>query len=634
MLLLAAAGLLVAGAVFNGGGSSDDTIVWIGGGAVVIAAALVAAAPRRPALSPSALVFLAFFAAFVLWNGISILWSIAPDRSWSYFNRGLTYLAFAVVGGFLASRGRRAVALLLAGVFGAAVLWALAGKVEPSLFDDGGRIARLRSPVEYWNALALLIAFALPLMLWIASDRRHARTLRAAGVTLLYAALVALPLTYSRAGIAVTVIAAAAWVALSRARLESLAALALATPTAAIVAGWAFSRPALVENAQPLTDRVHDGRWFGVLLVAVGALVWLAAFAALRIEARRPLSAERRTAALRWAGGAAAVLAAVAVVVFVARGDPQAWAREFKNPPSEQVPHDPSRLGTVSSSHRWTWWKEAWQAFEQEPLIGKGAASFELTHRLLRRDSLIVNEPHNVPLQLLSETGLVGAGFLAAAAIAALLGIAGTMRRVTTQDRDPAVALALIPAVYLLHSIVDYDWDFVAISAPVFLALGALLGTAPARSWARRPFLAAAAALVALATLASLAAPWQGERNVDAAYAAISNGDFEVAVEEADEARSLNPLALEPLFAGAAAETVRGNLRRARRLHVDAVELQPLNGDAWYALGAFELRALRNPCEAYDSLNRAYTLDRFGPAGEQGGLLDQARAVRNSGRCG
>ena len=66
---------------------------------------------------------------------------------------------------------------------------------------------------------------------------------------------------------------------------------------------------------------------------------------------------------------------------------------------------------------------------------------------------------------------------------------------------------------------------------------------------------------------------------------------------------------------------------------MDAVELQPENPETWYALGIFELQALRNPCAAYEFLNEAYTRD---PAGEQwieGGPLDVARDAVNRGAC-
>ena len=108
-----------------------------------------------------------------------------------------------------ADRMRRAV-LGLAALLGAVCVWSLAGKVLPWLYEDYGRIARLRAPVGYWNALALLGAIALPIGLWLA--RAAAR----AGTLLVYGWIVAIALTYSRGGVVVAVLVVVAWIVLSR----------------------------------------------------------------------------------------------------------------------------------------------------------------------------------------------------------------------------------------------------------------------------------------------------------------------------------------------------------------------------------------------------------------------------------
>jgi hypothetical protein len=103
----------------------------------------------------------------------------------SYLNRGGVYLAFALLGLAVAGTVRasaRVVAGGLAALLFGVVGWALLGKVFPSLFPDGARVARLRDPIGYWNALALACALALPLGLWAATRRSWRRELRAAGV--------------------------------------------------------------------------------------------------------------------------------------------------------------------------------------------------------------------------------------------------------------------------------------------------------------------------------------------------------------------------------------------------------------------------------------------------------------------
>src|ERR671936_166067 len=207
-LLLGAGGCLAAAAALFSAGSSDGRLVWLGLAALVLAAALgvgILAGLPRPAPGGEAVGALGLFTAFVCWNGLSVLWSIEPDRSWDYFNRGLVYLAFALVGvavGANVPRAPRFWAFVLSATIALALGWALLGKAVPAL-DSSGRIARLSSPIGYWNALALLFDLALPLALWLAARREHPHWLRAAGVVYVYALVVGLLLTYSRGGVAV-----------------------------------------------------------------------------------------------------------------------------------------------------------------------------------------------------------------------------------------------------------------------------------------------------------------------------------------------------------------------------------------------------------------------------------------------
>ena len=147
---------------------------------------------------------------------------------------------------------------------GLVLAWALLGKVIPSLFPDGARVARLRNPVGYWNSLALVAATAMPLGLWAASAPPHARR-RARRAPCSSTSPSSSSCSPTRAaGIAVAALAALAWLAVTRDRLEALVTLVLVTPVAALVALWAFSRPALTDDLQPYADRVNDGAWFGV----------------------------------------------------------------------------------------------------------------------------------------------------------------------------------------------------------------------------------------------------------------------------------------------------------------------------------------------------------------------------------
>jgi tetratricopeptide (TPR) repeat protein len=602
-----AAAALCFASLFLSGGSSQSRLFWIGTTAVLVAA--IGWALQPPALPRSALLFFAAFAAFVLWQAASIAWSIQPARSWDYANRSLVYLAFAAVGALLGGVTPRKLAYAAAALLGALFVWALAAKVIPPLYSDYGRLARLRYPLGYWNELALLAAASVPIGLWLV------RRVRLAAALLLYAALVVVVLTYSRVGIVLAVLAALVYLALDERRLEAIGVLAVAWIAGACVAGIGLLLPGVSDDGQSHSVRVHDGLLFGLALVVGAAVV----VAVLRYVVTRAVSAS----VVRAVAVALAVVVLAALVASVVRaGGPGGWVsdrwHEFSNPVSAQLGNQAGRVVSVSSSNRWRWWQEAWNAFADAPAQGTGAGTFELTDRIHRTSTLAVVEPHSTPLQFLSELGLIG--FLLYGAV--LVAIA----------RRTFLPLGLAIAVCVLHSFVDIDWDYIAVQGPLFLLVGALLAgpPTPRRGW----LIPAAAVVCALAAVYSLASPWLSDRRLNAALDAATSNNLIGAIDRAQSAHSFNPLAVEPLSVEAA---LISSLDRARalRLYRQARGLEPKNPDTWYQLGAFELRQLKQPRAAYRDLNHAYTLDRFlfGKGTAPGRDLDQARCEIDPATC-
>jgi O-Antigen ligase len=627
-LLLAAAGALLTFSLFFGGNVGDGRLFWIGIFAEAIAFGALAAAlagllplavPR-----PAGLAAFALLAAYVGWLGVTMIWSITPDRSWASLNRGAVYLAFAVLGLVVASCVRAparlvagGLAVLLFGVVG----WALLGKVFPSLFPDGGRIARLRNPIGYWNALALACALALPLGLWAATRREWRRPLRVLGVLLVYFAAIAIVLTFSRAGILVAAVGVVLWLVLVPAvRLESFGALVLAVVPAAAVAGWATTRAGLVDDGQSLAARKADGGWFALAVLLVASVVVLLALLADAADMRFANAEARHRWTQRIALGVGVLVVAGVISVSAASGGPGAWLREFRG--GGEVANS-GRLGSLSSNNRWEWWKEAWQVFEARPGGGKGAETFAIARLRVRKGSSVTNEPHNLALQALSETGIVGFLLGVGAVLAALWAGAGALRRLRGGEYAAGVALAIAVPVYLLHALADIDWDFVAVSAPVFFVGGLLIGAGgEVRTVRARPLAAAAVAGALLAAVYSLTAPWLAANRTSDAYAAASPS---AAASAARDASDLNPFAVEPIWALAAAYSFVGDGREALAQYARATRLQPENANTWVQLGEYEL-ARCDVFAAYRALNRAYTLDPFGPAGVPRGPLDRARA--------
>ena len=600
-----AAAALCFAALFLSAGSSQSRLFWIGTAAVLVAA--IGWALQPPTLPRPAAVFFIAFSVFVLWQAASIAWSIEPARSWDYANRSLVYLAFAAVGALLGGIAPRRLAYAAAALLGALFSWSLTAKVIPGLYSDYGRLARLRYPLGYWNELALLAAASVPIGLWLA------RRFRIAGGLLLYAALVVVVLTYSRVGIVLAILVALVYLFLDERRLESVGVLAVAWIVGACVAGGALLLPGVSDDGQSHSVRVHDGLLFGLALVLGGAVVAVV----LRYVVTRAVNAT----VVRIVAVVLAALVVAALVASVVRaGGPGSWAsdrwHEFSNPVSAQLSNAPGRVVSTSSSNRWRWWQEAWNAFTDHPAQGTGAGTFGLTDRIERNSPLAVVEPHSTPLQFLTELGLVG--FLLYGAV--LVAIA----------RRTFLPLGLAIAVCVLHSFVDIDWDYIAVQGPLFLLVGALIAGPPAmrRGW----LVPVVAAVCALAAVYSLASPWLSEQRLNSALDAAEQNNLLGALDRAKSAHSFNPLAVEPLWFEAALTLDKG---RALHLYRQARDLEPENPETWYQLGSFELHQLKQPRAAYRDLNHAYTLDNFlfGKGSTPGRDLDAARCQVDPSTC-
>ena len=632
-LLAGISAALVAAAVLFSNGSSDDPLIWIGGLAIAFAAAAAVStavgAVAVPELSALGVATVGCFAGLVVWQGFSLLWSIEADRTWNYVNRALVYLAFLLLGLAVGTmrRAPRFAAGWLAVVTAAAIGCALATKIFPTLSAQTERVARLSSPIGYWNVLALLTVFALPLALWIAAPRSRPDWLRAAAVVYLYAALVALALTFSRGGVAVGIATVAFWIAIGRPRLESAAALAIALVPTLVVCGWAFSRPGLTRDAQPRSLQVHDGRWFGLALVLGGVAAFAAAFFAARYENERPLTESWRRRLGRAAALAVVVAALIGVGALLAAGiTPSRVLHKFNEPTATSAGPGANNLTNLSSSSRWNWWQEAWKSWRAHPALGTGAGTFELTHRKLRVDGTVATEPHNLPLQFLSETGIVGFILFLGIALAGAGALLETLRRLEGEDRLAAAALVVALFAYVVHGVVDFDWDFVAVTGPAVLALGVLLAAgrpARVRLRARRGVLAVTAGALAAAALYSLASPWLAARRVDDAYSALGRNDPAGAVADAHSAHDLNPVSVDALLAWGTAEAARGNVAAAGRLYTKAISIQPDNWRPWY----YRARLLENiagPKTALFDAQQAAARDPRGLAGTYAASLATA----------
>ncbi len=604
-------------------GLADQARLQVGLAAVALwAAALwLAAGSLRLGASRLAWVGVALLVAFAAWSALSLLWSVQPDRTWQATNRALSYalvVVLAIAAGSSAPRAleRFAVGWLLVAVVVAG--YALGGKLIPGVdllglvdFDHTAELARLRAPIGYWNALGLLCAMAAPVALRVAVDDRVRTAWRLAAVAALFELVVVLALTYSRGSILALAAALAVLVALGPDRLR-VVGLALLTGVAIVpVLGVAYSRDGLTGNAVPLDLRIDDGR---VLLVT-----FLLCLAGLLAGAHRLAREERRVAwtpeVTRRAWRLVAVGASGAALVGsigLAAGDRgtkvavENAVASFERPASSGADaFDPGRLASTDSSNRWAWWQEALGAWSDRPVAGHGAGSFPLVHKRYRTDTVPVLQPHSVPLQFVSETGLLGAALaLGGLGVLLLAGLARIRELPAGGRAGLGAALLAMGVAWVAHGLVDWDWDIPAVTVPALAALGILVARTAARKdegWTafrdvegdRAGALGPAIALVAVCLLLTAAATsavlpaWADAKATDAQSSVSPEATAEElrrAAADAELAARLDPLAVRPLFVAAAVAEGRDRLLDARRALLDAAGRQPDNPEVWLRL--------------------------------------------------
>jgi O-antigen ligase len=617
----------------------DETWLQVG---LDVAALLAAAAwlSRREGLQTTREGWLgiALLSAFGVWCAITMLWSVAPDQSWLEANRALAYALAVMLAVGLGTVSRPAIERIAIGwliVASAVALYALAGKVAPGALAADEPIARLRAPLEYWNALALVCAMGLPVALRAVTETGFDPRPRLAALAAAYVLLLTMGLTYSRGGFVALAVALGIVTALGRRRLRGLGAFALAAVAAGPALAVAFSLNGLTDNNATLGARIHDGRIFGAVALIMLGLLLAAGNWALRFERHRRLT----PAFEAWVWQGLAAVAAVVVLgglAYVVADHNRVW-HAFADVKQDRQ-YDPARLVSTNSGNRWVWWKEAAGAFSDKPIGGWGAGSFGTVHLRYREQPLGVQQPHNVELQWLSETGIIG--FLLALGGIALLFVAAAtrLRRLEHgRERELAVALLAAAAGWLVHGVVDWDWDIPAVTLPPLIFLGVLAAnpSLPPPRRAAEPFadpepsgtgVRAVAlggiALLLCGALASAALPAISQSRTEAAETA-SNPD--TAARDADVAARLNPVAVRPLLVASSIEVRRGRLVEARKRLLEAAGRQPENPEVWYRIAQLS-QQLADRDSYQTAIARFAQLDPVNPV--TGALLRQALAIQ------
>jgi hypothetical protein len=602
--------LLIVYLAMNGGGVEPVVRGQIGVALwwILLVGAVATVLPHRR-LTRAGWVALGLLALFCAWTAVGMIWTESSERTLDEVSRVAMHVGVLALA--LSTVKPTTIKHMVAGA-GAAiavVAWvALLSRLHPAWFpiDRTGDFlpparTRLTYPVNYWNALAALIALGLPAVLAIAANARRL-ALQALAAAALPGMALAGYLTLSRGGAIAAGIALVTFVALTPFRLRALASLVPAA-TGAVILGLAVEqRPALAAVEHTAAARQQgDEVLVMVLVVSLGvALLQVAGGLMFRcgtgmpwaaIGQRRGWSPLRR---LALAGTLAGCLAFGAFTLAGGVGGLTAQWHVFKNPDLGLAAGKQStsaRFTATSGNGRYQYWASSAEANTTSPLTGIGAGTWE--YWWARQGTLpgFVRDAHSLYFQTLAELGWVGLACLASFLLTVLFkGVTRSLRGSPTRRIWTAAAAAGCVA-FCFSAAIDWVWQ-VPVVPVAFLILAAVVLVPSIREADRRPGWPTRLTLSALAVLALVATtiPLIGAASLRASEDAARSGRIDAALAAAATAARAEPFAASPLLQQAVLLESRGDIGRAVALARSATRTEPTNWRNWITLSRLEAR--------------------------------------------
>ncbi len=558
---------------------SYGLVVWW----IVAIGVAVGLLPRsRPA--PIVLAFAGALLAYCAWTALSLLWTQSAERTTVEIARSLDYLGIVALITMMLDRDTWRAGAAGVGV-GALLVCVLAvgSRLVPGLYPANYVATalgtdRLSYPLGYWNAVAAWAAMSTAIGLaWSAHENPAWR--RALALGLVPAACVTTYLSYSRAGVAGTALAAVMVIALSRNRITAL------IHTVAVAGGAAIAILAVRDAPQfaHASGSRGAGAVAGALLFASG-LCAAVGFATSRLRTDR--LAVPRVLGRRIAAGVA-VLAIVPAVALGMRFGSHAW-RSFTHPRTVHSADPAARLLNLSGS-RYLVWKSALHAFEHNPATGTGAGTFQFWWNSHAADYEFLQDTHNIWLQNMAELGAPGLLLIVAVAGGGVA-IAVAVRRRARRRASVGTSTALLSmfVVYLLHASVDWMWESTAVTV-LALAGIAILGARLSRHrtqlrWPLRGGLVALAVLAGAVQVPGLLSASEVRRS----QAAERRGRPALALAWANDAVSAEPWAASAYEQRGLVLESEGRLDAAAADLRRAIAREPTNYVHWLVLARIQ----------------------------------------------
>jgi hypothetical protein len=581
-------------------------------GALVAAGLLLTLAIARPpgafTRSP-AVIPLALLAAWTAWNGISLVWTAAPDSGWDSTNELLTVVLMGAVVVATPWRTPSATALVVAWAAGVAAIALVDLTTLGTMSDPGARLleSRYLGPIGYANGTAALGGMAFWPLLAVAAGPRFAAPVRllALPAAMLVLAWALLPQSRGTmlAGFAVLPL----FLALSSHRIRVLARLLIVTGGLAIAVPALFDVYTASRQMRPLDGVVETA----VERTAVAVALTLVASAALLALERLVRPSERGHVVIRRLSIGALGVALIGAGAYVTAsheriqsGLSDRWHTFSSNADAENT-QTGARIGQVVADKRYDYWTVALDAFTEHPITGIGAGGFEQRYAAHKRYAKHSRYTHDIWLRALSETGVVGLALLVAALTCGLTLLIRARRRAPTAACPAIAATAALGAAFFMQCSVDWLEEVPALLAPaVCLPLAVIRARWPGLRLTAGPPAAAALAVVAVA---AMVLPY-----LSALY--VNRGDDlradnpRAALVQYSRAASVDPVAVEPHLSSGFVALALDDTRLARRSFQAALRVRE-DWVARFELGLIEAQAGRRG-RALAQLERAAELNR------------------------
>lgn len=586
------------------------------------------------------------FGGYVAWTLVSVLWSIIPARSFDEFVRGILYLSgFGLAYLFMS---RKEWLGWLGHLFAAIVLIvaidALLGKAFPDLIThpDPFKSNRINYPITYWNTMALFMSMGYILGLRVLSDRRTHVAMRAVYAAGMFLYLVVLWFTVSRAVLILLALGIGIYLLLAETRLRAVMQTALLGTWAVFVVAISYMfLPNMVASIPDEGLKTGEGHKLAIAILLFMVIAAASQLAIKRMEGAVTVSKEMgRKIGYGMAAAAAIVLitGAIGFTFTGGKGGPVSFARsQLSNISStaEAVEKPSERLFSLKTE-RFQEYAVSLRWFGEHPLTGTGAGTWSVAWLELRPWYIGVKDGHSWLFETMAEMGIVGTallvGFVAMFFVVSIKDLRLLRRLGKARDRELYGAFFAICSIFLIHSMIDWDWEMPVVTLAFFMFAGCLLrygqiirekeagteqtnaaaGSRTREGWNRLlgvdVILGLGCVLAMLITFVSVV----GAIKIQTAgeLASSQNRDYAALEVAAKSAKKWAPLDTDPLIYEALSKQARGKPADAEKLLLEALKKEPHSDKIYRHLTNVYLQQYKAVEKNADAATKQATLDK------------------------